>query len=78
VYFGDTGTYSIGNCGDGLSAGPNTSCGFAQNVRAAYQQTGDTVLAVTSPVTGRAYTMYCTSTSPHTCTGGNNAAVYFP
>jgi hypothetical protein len=78
VYFGDTVTYAVGNCGGGLSAGPNTTCGFAQNVRASYERTGDTVLAVSSPSTGQTYTMYCTSTSPHTCTGGNNAAVYFP
>jgi hypothetical protein len=29
-------------------------------------------------VTNRSYNMYCTGTSPHVCTGGNNAAVYFP
>jgi hypothetical protein len=78
VYFGDTSSYDSGTCGAGLSVGPNTSCGFAQNVRAAYDQSGSSVVRASSPATGRTYTMYCTSTSPHVCTGGNNAAVYFP
>jgi hypothetical protein len=81
VYFADTGTtttYEVGNCGNGLSVGPNTSCSFAANVRAEYQRTGSGTISVYSPVTGRTYTMYCTSGSPHTCTGANNAAVYFP
>ena len=78
VYFGDVGGYTIGNCGSGLSVGPNTSCGFAENVRAAYQQSGSSVVRADSPATGRTYTMYCTTGSPHVCTGGNDAAVYFP
>ena len=78
VTFGDTGTYDTGNCGGGLSVGPNTTCGFGENVRSAYEQSGSSVVKATSPTTGRTYTMYCTSASPHTCTGGNDAAVYFP
>jgi hypothetical protein len=78
VTFGDTRTYSTGNCGGGLSVGPNTTCEFGENVRAAYEQSGSSVVEATSPTTGRTYTMYCTSASPHACTGGNNAAVYFP
>jgi hypothetical protein len=77
VSFGDASNYDTGNCGGGLSVGPNTSCGFAENVRAAYQRSGSRVISADSPTTGRNYTMYCTSTSPHVCTGGNNAAVYF-
>jgi Glucodextranase, domain B len=78
VYFGSTGNYSLGNCGNGLSAGPNTSCGFAENVRAAYRSSGSSVVTAFSPATGRSYTMYCTTSSPHVCTGGTDAAVYFP
>jgi hypothetical protein len=78
VTFGDTGTYDTGNCGGGLSVGPNTTCGFGENVRSAYEQSGSSVVSAYSPTTGRNYRMYCTDTSPHACTGGNNAAVYFP
>jgi hypothetical protein len=78
VYFGDTSGYNTGNCGGGLSVGPNTSCGFADNVRSAYERSGNSVISAFSPATSRTYTMYCTNTSPHVCTGGNNAAVYFP
>jgi Glucodextranase, domain B len=77
VYFGNTGAYTLGNCGGDLSAGPNTSCGFAENVRAAYRSSGVSVVTAFSPATGRTYTMYCTTSSPHVCTGGNDAAVYF-
>lgn len=30
------------------------------------------------PARNRYYTMYCTAGTPHECTGGNHAAVYFP
>jgi hypothetical protein len=63
-----------------VSVGPNTSCAFARNVRANYYQSsgGNISLNVYSPTTGRYYTMSCTGGSPHVCTGGNNASVYFP
>jgi hypothetical protein len=68
-----------GNCGDGVTAGPNTTCPFARNVRDDYYASGgDPVLRVHSPVTGRMYTMTCDSSSPHACTGGNDASVTFP
>jgi hypothetical protein len=78
VYFGDATGYSMNGCGGGVVVGPNTSCGFARNVQAEYERTGSGVLSVFSPATGRTYRVYCTSGSPHACTGGNNAAVYFP
>ena len=81
VYFPDRGvvtTYDTSGCGSGLVVGPNTSCGFAANVRAEYYRSGAGWIAVHSPTTGRTYDMFCTSSSPHVCTGGNNAAVYFP
>ncbi|WP_334025491.1 serine/threonine-protein kinase [Nocardia terpenica] len=59
-----------------------TSCGFAEAVRAAYAQAASagsqpaTVTAV-SPVTGRSYTMNCTTSGRVvTCSGGENAVVY--
>jgi hypothetical protein len=81
VYFADGGaarTYDTSGCGSGLVVGPNTSCAFAANVRAEYYRRGAGWIVVHSPVTGRTYNMFCTGSSPHVCTGGNNAAVYFP
>lgn len=65
------------SCGDGVSAGPNTSCPFAALVRDSYPGS-DISFPVYSPVTGQVYSMRCSTTSPHVCTGGNNASVYFP
>jgi hypothetical protein len=69
-------------CAGDVSVGPNTSCGFAQNVEAAYRGTGggDQDVTALSPATGQTYTIHCTGASPHTCTGGttNNASIYFP
>ena len=59
----------ISNCGGGLTAGANTSCPFAENVRAAFEESGSGILNVYSPTTGKTYRMYCTSGSPHVCTG---------
>lgn len=66
------------SCGGGVTAGPNTTCPFAQNVVAAWNQTGGGTVLVYSPVTGQTYAMSCTSSAPHVCTGANNASVYFP
>jgi Glucodextranase, domain B len=80
VYFSTGGPvtrYPVGDCGDGLLVGPNTSCPFAANVRAEYDRSGPGWINVYSPVTGQTYSIYCTSDSPHVCTGGNNAAVFF-
>jgi glucodextranase-like protein len=81
VYFSSGGAvtgYTVSDCGGGLTVGPNTSCPFAENVQAKYYRSGPGWIDVYSPVTGRTYRMYCTSGSPHVCTGGNDAAVYFP
>jgi hypothetical protein len=71
------------DCGEGLFAGPNTSCPFAVNVREQYwaatdQQRvdpgGGVVIDVCSPVTEQTYTMNCVRTGDTiTCRGGNNA-----
>jgi hypothetical protein len=68
------------SCGGGLYAGPNTSCGFAENVRDAYNQApgASASVRVYSPVTARTYTMSCRpSGSGVTCSGANNASVAF-
>ena len=55
--------------------------GFAANVEADYYSevgSGSGSVYSYSPTTGRYYTMYCSSGSPHECTGGNDASVYFP
>lgn len=68
-------------CGSGLMVGPDTSCAFAQNVEQAYRNNGPGTYDVASPVTGGTYSMSCNadaSGSQVTCTGGNNASVFFP
>jgi hypothetical protein len=70
-----------GNCGGSLSANGNTTCGFAANVQQAYFEeigSGSGTVIAYSPTTGQNYSMYCTAGSPHECSGGNDAAVYFP
>jgi len=66
------------DCGNGLRAGPNTSCAFADVVRSAYESSDTPTVDAYSPTTGKVYTMTCTGGSPHVCTGGNNASVTFP
>ncbi len=69
------------SCGGSLSVGPNTTCGFAANVEADYYSeigSGSGTVYSYSPTTGRYYTMYCSAGTPHVCTGGNDASVYFP
>ncbi len=68
-------------CGGELSVGPNTTCPFAVNVERAYFEeigSGSGTVVAYSPVTGKTYSMYCTAGTPHVCTGGNDASVYFP
>lgn len=74
---GSSGSASKTSCGGDLSVGPNTSCPFAESVRSSYPGS-EAPFEVYSSVTGQTYTMRCTSGSPHVCTGGNNASVYFP
>lgn len=66
------------SCGGGLQVGPNTSCAFAQNVQQSYDSSGAGEVSVYSPVTNQSYEMNCVPGDPVVCTGGNNAAVYFP
>ena len=69
------------SCGGGLSAGSNTTCTFAANVRAAYYELGGSggmTVTAYSPATDRSYEMSCTGATTHVCRGGNSASVYFP
>jgi hypothetical protein len=69
-----------GNCGGELSVNSHTTCPFAENVEQAYYAevgSGSGVVVAYSPAMERDYTMNC-SGSPHECTGGDDAAVYFP
>ena len=68
-------------CGGSLSVGPNTTCAFAENVESQYYReigSGSGTVLTYSPVTNRTYSMYCTAGTPHECTGGNDASVFFP
>ncbi len=69
------------SCGGGLSVGPSTTCAFAENVENDYYAeigVGPGTVVSYSPATERLYSMYCTAGTPHECTGGNNASVFFP
>jgi hypothetical protein len=71
----------LSSCGEDLYVGPNTTCGFAANVRSDYYSqfgSGTGTVNSYSPTTGRIYSMYCSAGAPHVCTGGNDASVYFP
>jgi hypothetical protein len=63
-------------CGAGVDVGPNTSCPFALNVRAAYELHGPGTVDAYSPVTRRTYAMFCSGAAPVVCTGGDHASVY--
>ena len=68
------------SCGDGVFAGPVTSCPFALNTRDAYNDApgSHATVRVYSPTTGATYTMSCApSGNGVTCSGGNNASVTF-
>lgn len=69
---------AVGNCGNGVTAGPNTSCAFAQNVASAYSGPGSDTEVVYSPATGQSYTMNYTESGDFvSATGGNDASVTF-
>lgn len=68
------------SCGGELEVNSYTTCPFAEDVENDYFEeigSGSGSIEAYSPVTEIFYVMYCTS-SPHECTGGKNAAVYFP
>jgi hypothetical protein len=68
------------SCGGELEVNSNTTCPFAANVEAEYFAeigSGSGSIEAYSPAREQVYVMFCTG-SPHECTGGDNAAVYFP
>lgn len=68
------------SCGGSLSVGPETSCPFAENVRAAYEGeigSGSGTGYAYSPANNEVYEMFCTG-APHECTGAISASVFFP
>jgi heat shock protein HslJ len=65
-------------CGNELAVGPDTTCAFAEDVRSSYDDNGPGTVTAYSPVTNRTYAMSCSAGDAVVCTGGDNAAVYFP
>lgn len=68
------------SCEGGISASSATSCGFARRVERAYRSqigSGTGTVRAYSPTTKKTYTMSCTGTVPHICTGGIGASVTF-
>jgi hypothetical protein len=68
------------DCGGGVIAGPETSCGFALNVRDAYEGeigAGSGTVEAWSEANEEEYSMFCTG-APHECEGAISATVYFP
>ena len=68
------------SCGGSLSVGPDTSCPFAENVRAEYESeigSGSGTVYAYSPANNEVYEMFCSS-APHECTGAISASVFFP
>jgi hypothetical protein len=69
------------DCGDGVIAGPETSCGFALNTRSEYEReigAGSGSVEAWSEANEEWYPMYCTEGSEHECSGAISATVYWP
>jgi hypothetical protein len=69
------------DCGGGTIAGPETSCGFALNVRAEYEAfigSGSGTVEAWSEANEEMYDMYCTVGTYHECSGAISATVYWP
>ena len=66
--------------GGRIRVSSNTTCEFAAIVRQDYLNNvskGRLTFNSFSPAVGKNIRMSCSMTAPHTCTGGNNAVVYF-
>lgn len=69
------------DCGDGVIAGPETSCGFALNTRSEYESeigAGSGTIEAFSEANEQWYPMYCTEGAEHECSGAISATVYWP
>jgi hypothetical protein len=79
-------TRTVGNsyvgarrCARGVTAGPHTSCPFAEAVVGAYRLSRSPTVQARSSVTGLTYKMHCVGTAGTlTCVGGQGAKVSFP
>jgi hypothetical protein len=71
-------------CDQNISAGPHTTCGFADKVFRAFAHEAvhgseEASVTATSPATGKVYTVRCATTHGITiCTGGTDARIRFP
>jgi hypothetical protein len=68
------------DCGEGVVAGPETSCGFAIETRNEYEReigSGPGTVEAYSDANETWYSMTCTG-APHVCSGAISATVYFP
>ena len=68
------------DCGEGVIAGPETSCGFALETRNEYETyigSGPGTVEAYSAANETWYSMTCTG-APHACSGAISATVYFP
>jgi hypothetical protein len=68
------------DCGEGVVAGPETSCGFALETRNEYEAyigSGPGTVEAYSEANETWYAMSC-SGAPHACSGAISATVYFP
>lgn len=68
------------DCGEGVVAGPETSCGFALETRNEYEAyigSGPGEIEAYSAANETWYLMNCTG-APHACSGAISATVYFP
>jgi hypothetical protein len=69
------------DCGDGVIAGPETSCGFALNTRAEYEReigAGSGTVEPYSEANDQYYPMFCTEGAEHECSGAITATVFWP
>ncbi len=78
---------SYTRCDQNISAGPHTTCGFADNVFRAFarevsregSEPADYSVEASSPVTGHTYPMSCSTSEETTvCEGADHARVRFP
>jgi hypothetical protein len=78
---------SYTRCDQNISAGPHTTCGFADNVFRAFARQvsnegsdpANYAVQATSPATGHTYSMACrTSAETTECSGAGTARVHFP
>jgi hypothetical protein len=69
------------DCGGGVIAGPETSCGFALETRYEYEReigAGSGSIEAWSEANEEWYPMYCTEGTEHECSGAISATVFWP